>query len=544
MTDFSNQFQQFIALCTEEYLIKHANKGLYNRAGKDIEKGIQVEFTFQHDHVICRLEDEIICQLKSDMDSHVCSCPSDKICKHIVISILSYMQNYELEVEVKAADFTWLLSQPLGEIYKQFSESQVEEVLFRLSYTEQLEIGEGSFLTIKMRWQAVEVSFFEEADVSKSICSCKQKESCIHRLEAILRYRAMHQVIDESWYQTNKQVDYSLDVVFDSKQMITDIIGLGLAKLPETICARLEVLAIAAHNGNLPQLEKDIRSINGQLTLFFKRHVRFSKEAFLEKLTKTYLSMVALEKELSQEQKKQVVGSFKSRYHMIPRLRLYALGANPWETRSSYKGITYYFYSLDDKKIYTYTESRPVYYDDIQFRFKEQYEQKIPWGKDLTMNELSRAQIELRTCKVNREQRLSSSEETMLEIQSREYIENVDFGHYLVQDWTKKPGDHNPSLFQDRREQLAILQVRKVSGSTYDQMTQSFIFTVNDSADNELLLTIPYNKEWEGIVPFLEQDKKLVELHDFYVFVQVYEENIYPISFLKEGILNNLKLDF
>lgn len=545
MTDFLIQFEQFIALCTEEYLIKHANKGLYNRAVKDMEKGLQVTFTFESDHVICKLEDEIICHVKADMDSHACNCPSDKICKHIIIAILSYRQNYQPEIEAKPADFSWLLTQPLGEIYHQFTEAQVEEVLFRLSYAEQLEIGEGSFLTVKMSWQDVEVSFTEEADIRKSICSCKQKERCIHRIEAILRYRAMHQAIDDSWYQTHKQIDYSLDVVHDSKQIITDIISLGLAKLPETICARLEVVAIAAHNGNLPQLEKDIRNIHGQLTLFFQRHIRFSKEAFLEKLTSTYLSTVALEKEQSQEQLRQVIGRFKSRYYTVPRLRLYALGANPWTTRSSYKGITYYFYCIDDKKIYSYTDSRPVYYEGIEFRFKEQYEQRSPWGREWTMNELSRSQLELRTCKVNQEQRISSSEETLLEMKPREAIENVDFGDFLVQNWNERHDkDQHVVLFQGRREQLAIVQVRKVNGSTYDQGTQNFTFTIIDQKGHELVMTIPYNKEWEETIPFLEKDEKFLELRDFYIFVHVYEDNIYPISFLKEGAVTNLKLDF
>ncbi|PCN43702.1 hypothetical protein B9C88_14540 [Brevibacillus laterosporus] len=545
MTDFLIQFEQLIARCTEEFLIKHANKGLYNRAVKDMEKGLQVAFTFEADQVVCKLEDEIVCHVKADMNSHVCSCPSEKICKHIIMALLSYKQNYETKVEAKPADFSWLLTKPLGEIYDQFTEAQVEEVLFRISYAEELEIGESSFLTIKMSWQDVEVSFMEEADIRKSICSCKQKESCIHRLEAILRYRAIHQVIDDSWYQTNKHINYSLDVVQNSKEIITEIISLGLAKLPETICARLEVLAIAAHNGQLAQLEKDMRNIHGQVTLFFQRHIRFSQKAFLEKLTSTYLRTVALEKEQSQEQLRQVMGRFKSRYYTIPRLRLYALGANPWATRSSYKGITYYFYCTDDKKIYSYTDSRPVYYEGIEFHFKEQYGQRSPWGREWRMNDLSRSQLELRACKVNREQRISSSEETLLALKSRESIENVDLGDFLIHNWNERHArDQHMALFQGRQEQLAIIQVSKVNGSTYEQGTQNFIFTVNDQKGNELVMTIPYNQEWEKTIPFLEKDKKFLELRDFYIFAHVYEQHIYPISFLKGEAVTNLKLDF
>ncbi|WP_232698463.1 hypothetical protein [Brevibacillus daliensis] len=544
MADFQEQFQLFLSLCTEEYVIKHANKGLYNRAIKDMEKGVQVVYTFHQDHVVCTLNDGAVCTLTNHINSYSCSCPSDKICKHVLIAILYYKEHNELEVESKQADYSWLLTQSLQEIQKNFTGAQIEEVLFRILHEEELEVSEGSFLTVKLNVQGIEVSFVEEADCSKSICSCRQNESCIHRLEALLRYRMMHGDEDfDLLYQAGQSVEYSSEVIQDCKQILTEVITLGLAKLPQTICSRLEVLAIAAHNGNLPTLEKGLRSAKGELELFLKRHVRFSQEVFLEKITQMYMSIVALEKEGSIKQKKQLIGSFKSKYYLVPRLRLYALGANPWETRSSYRGITYYFYSLDNHKIYTFTESRPVYYDDATFSFKDYYGKQSPWGKDITMKSLSGAQFQLKGCKVNRERRLSSNEETRLELQERIPIEEIDLSEYLVTNWMEKSEEDEIQLFQERRDNLVILKVAMISSASFNSMTQNLDLVVEDAEQNQLTLTIPYNQEWESNVKFLEKSKRLLELRDLYILVQKYDGMNYPISILKEDTISNLKLD-
>lgn len=121
----------------------------------------------------------------------------------------------------------------------------------------------------------------------------------------------------------------------------------------------------------------------------------------------------------------------------------------------------------------------------------------------------------------------------------------MDLGDFLIHNWNERHvRDQHMTLFQGRQEQLAIIQVSKVNGSTYEQGTQNFIFTVNDQKGNELVMTIPYNKEWEKTIPFLEKDKKFLELRDFYIFAHVYEQHIYPISFLKDEAVTNLKLDF
>lgn len=551
MADFTSEFHRFIALCNEEYLIKYANKGIYNRSIKEMEKGMTVSYKFGDDYVECALSDDSVCRLHANIDRFSCSCPSDKICKHVIIAIVYYAENHlqagaetEEELETYKPDFSWLLQLQPSHISKAFTPAQLEEVLFRLDYFEEMDIVETSFLTMTLRTQDISVSFDSESEIGKSMCTCKAKGNCLHKLEVILRYRAMHQLQDREQLQASvTDVSYETDVVAEAKTLIAEILGIGLAKLSQTICTRLELLAIAAHNGNLPRVEKDIRGIHGELNLFFQRHVKFSTEALLDRLSRVYLSLLALEKTDHIEAKKQLLGSFKSKYHMVPQLSLYALGANPWETRSGYKGITYYFYSLSDQRIYTYTEARPVYYEGISFSFKDSYKGKVPWGGLISMEELSHSQVILTQAKTNREQRLSSSEETQLTIVPRDNIEELDLGKVLVRDWSSDWKDAAGDMFETALDSVFVLKAKKFNQVDFDQKTQQLILTIEDEQCDSLPLSISYQGEFARNIRHLEQNKRLLELRDVYLLVQKIGDGLYPISIMQGKSLTSFKLD-
>lgn len=551
MADFTSEFHRFIALCNEEYLIKYANKGIYNRSIKEMEKGMTVSYEFGDDYVECALSDDSVCRLHASIDRFSCSCPSDKICKHVIIAIVYYAENHlqagaetEEELETYKPDFSWLLQLQPSHISKAFTPAQLEEVLFRLDYFEEMDIVETSFLTMTLRTQDISVSFDSESEIGKSMCTCKAKGNCLHKLEVILRYRAMHQLQDREQLQASvTDVSYETDVVAEAKALIAEILGIGLAKLSQTIGTRLELLAIAAHNGNLPRVEKDIRGIHGELNLFFQRHVKFSTEALLDRLSRVYLSLLALEKTDHTEAKKQLLGSFKSKYHMVPQLSLYALGANPWETRSGYKGITYYFYSLSDQRIYTYTEARPVYYEGMSFSFKDSYKGKVPWGELISMEELSHSQVILTQAKTNREQRLSSSEETRLTIVPRDNIEELDLGKVFVRDWSSGWKDAAVDMFETALDSVFLLKAKKFNQVDFDQKTQQLILTIEDEQCHSLQLSISYQGEFARNIRHLEQNKRLLELRDVYLLVQKIGDGLHPISIMQGKSLTSFKLD-
>ncbi|MGV2882343.1 hypothetical protein [Paenibacillus taichungensis] len=564
MSGFEQKFRIFSELCTEDYLIRYANKGLYKRSLKELDNGVTVQYTWNEASVSCQLSDGTHCTLENTLDHWECSCPADNICKHILISILYYQREHqtedtlnqgeaasseELEPEsglVTESRFRWMVEWDLAPLIKSYSSSLIEEVLFRLRYPEQIEVLEDSLLTVRLVKQEIEVSFTEEASLAKALCKVKQTAGNMAKLEALLRYR-MQQGLDDTEAISGRVHDatFSLQTVQECRSMLAGLLQTGLARLPQSYMAQLETLAIAAHSGHLPDVERSLRGIQGELQLFFNRHVRFSMQSMLDRVSKLYLALQVLEQEkVSTFKQSQLIGSFRSKYYAVPELHLYGLGADAWETRSGYRGITYYFYCFDDAEIYTYSDVRAVYYEDNQFSYTEHYGSFTPWLPNLTFRQFAGEEVEFRSVKVNEEHRLSSGEGAKLTLLPRTSVEEMNLGKYM-QDIPSVLAEDPRSfeLFSVPKERLAMIKVARVVEHRFDKQSQNLILTMESDHGETLDLTLPYSTEWETMIKRLESGYGTGTLEHFYAFVRIEQQRIYPISFLKGPTVISLKLD-
>lgn len=558
---FETSFGQFAKLCTEDYLVRYSNKGLYNRALKDISKGVDVKYAWGESSVSCELNDGTVCTLENTLAHWKCTCPSDSLCKHVLIAILFYAQQLsttsstheegELEGSMQqpgssAERFNWLLAADLSPLIKPFNVSMVEEVLFRLRYPEELEVAQNALLTVCLKLQGAEVSFTEEANPAKALCKIKDRAGELLKLEALLRYRALKGLDDQEALRSKVyKAAFSPDTVRECKELIHAMLRTGLARLPQSYTAQLETLAVAARSGQLPDVERGLRGIQGELELFFNRHVRFSMQELLDRVTKLYLALELLEREtLPAAKKEQLIGAFRSKYYALPKLRLYGLGAEPWETRSGYRGITYYMYGLDDQQVYTYSDARAVYYEGNDFSFAKHYAGYSPWLASLTMRQFAGEELVFEHIKVNEERRLSSGEGASLTLVARQSINEVNVGK-LVSDLPalRQAGVEQPVLFSDVKERLALIKLARITGNRFDKSSQSLVLEVEDEAGEQLELILPYQADWEKNVKRLEAGYGAASLESFYAFVRIEGGQAYPISFLHNTKLLSLKLD-
>lgn len=593
MEPFDSRFRQFIAGCTEDYLIRYANKGLYNRAQKDMDKGITVDYAWtDNERVQSTLSDGIVVQLSDQIEQCECSCPAEQICKHILIAILYHQRHHlissstgsdveitEREIneespvhldEIPASEtlaeqhneynhvqtmseesapserFRWLLDTPLSQLLQSFTTAQLEEAEFRLARPQGIELLYDTLLTVRLIDYGVEVSFSNEthADPAQALCTVKGKDALLYKLEALLRYRQHQGLQDERMLE---QHIYSFEphpqVMKECRELFGEWMQTGLARLPQTITARLETLAVAAHSEALPNLESMLRGIQGELELFFARHVRFNMNILLNRLTSAYLTLEAWEQEQSPARRAELAGSFRSKYYRVPILELYGIGAEPWETRSGYKGITYYWYSLTDRQIYTYSDTRPVYYEANSFAYQLQYNQSCPWRANLPLRQISQEQWIFRGIKANKDHRLSAGDISGMEQQSRYAVEQVDFGTYMLSSLEQLHHTIQPSLFGEKNMSLHMLQLSSIQSVQFDHLTHTTIITAQTLADESISLIIPDHPEWRTMVQQLERSTSFRKLTDFYALVQSDGMNWYPISFLQQDRLMNLKLD-
>ncbi|WP_064638040.1 hypothetical protein [Paenibacillus sp. AD87] len=564
MSGFELKFRMFSKLCTEDYLIRNANKGLYKRSLKELDNGLTVQYIWNEASVSCQLSDGTHCSLENTLDHWECSCPADNICKHILISILYYQREHQTEDTLNQGEaassaqlepesglvtesrFRWMVESDLAPLIKSYSSSLIEEILFRLRYPEQIEVLEDSLLTVRLVKQEIEVSFTEEASLAKALCKVKQTAGNISKLEALLRYR-MQQGLDDTEAISGRVHDttFSLQTVRECRSMLADLLKTGLARLPQSYMAQLETLAIAAHSGYLPDVERSLRGIQGELQLFFNRHVRFSMQSVLDRVSKLYLALQVLEQEkVSAFKQSQLIGSFRSKYYTVPELHLYGLGADAWETRSGYRGITYYFYCFDDAEIYTYSDVRAVYYEDNQFSYTEHYGSFTPWLPNLTFRQFAGEEIQFRSVKVNEEHRLSSGEGAKLTLLPRTSVEELNLGKYM-QDIPSVLAEDARSfeLFSVPKERLAMIKVARIVEHRFEKQSQDLILTMESDHGETLDLTLPYSTEWETMIKRLESGYGTGTLEHFYAFVRIEQQRIYPISFLKGPTVISLKLD-
>lgn len=567
-------------LCTEDYLIRHANKGLYKRSLKDMDSGVTVQYTWNESSVSCKLSDETLCTLENTLDHWNCSCPSDHICKHVLISILYYQREHQTDEDATGeaiqtetvlsevtdnashsisiamdADeltpdhesrFRWMTEFDLSTLIKSYSSSMIEEVCFRLRYPEQIEVLKDSLLTVRLVRQDIEVSFTEEPSLAKALCKVKQTAGNMAKLEALLRYRRQ-QHVDDSNVLSGRVYDtkFSMQTVRECRNMLADLLKTGLARLPKSFMAQLETFAVAAHSGNLPDIERSLRGIQGELQLFFDRHVRFSMQTMLDRVSKLYLALQVLEQEnTSAFMQSQLIGSFRSRYYTVPQLHLYGLGADAWETRSGYRGITYYFYCFEDEEIYTYSDVRAVYYDDNSFSYAEHYGAFTPWLTNVTFRQFAGEELQFQTVKVNNDRRLSSGEGAKLELMTRSNVEDVNLNKYMNDVPSLLREDSRTfELFTNPKERLVILRVARIVDHSFHKRTQHLNLTIEMEEGELLHLTLPYSMDWQMMIQRLESGYGAASLEHFYAFVRMEQGNLYPISFLKGQRVLSLKLD-
>jgi hypothetical protein len=556
--NFIDVFKEFIISCDEIYLIDAANKGLYKRASKEIDKGITAEVSFEEDKAVCKISDGTICDLTDNLEEYKCSCPSKNICKHILICILYIQKNMgsifgeevskenndetvdeennnsndeediinedndikqdkqEQHTELvnnKKGDFSWILDYPIENIKKEITEKQFKDILFRLNFGIDVQVNEENFLIVQYKDTGIRVRFTEKSLIEKTICTCKQKEFCTHKAEAVLYYKLYKKALDLNELYEALDLKICKEAVKEVKCLIKEITILGLARLPESILDRIETTAVVCHSSDLPRLEKLLRSLKSKLQLYFNKHASFSKEAVIRLITRIYNTVTAVEKADSNNLRQSLIGEHKTTYTEIPPIELIGMGAGAWKADSGYEGITYYFFNEKRKIWMTYTSMKPNYYEGRSSRFNNINEGKCPWQIQASMKDISSLKFILYNCKINKNYRISSSEETKGDIISKTDIKNINYGDKLYDDWTKliesiKENFKYNLIQENENTNIALLKITTYGKSSFDEIKQIFKLPVCDINENYINITLKFNADTKYLIKGLERAEK------------------------------------
>ncbi len=88
------RLRQIITAYNDDAVIALANKGLFRRAAKDLQKGIAVAVAAQDDqNIILTIADVKVTMPEAGPASATCTCPATGVCRHIVTAVL-FLKEY------------------------------------------------------------------------------------------------------------------------------------------------------------------------------------------------------------------------------------------------------------------------------------------------------------------------------------------------------------------------------------------------------------------------------------------------------------------
>lgn len=578
--NFLTQLKAYILSINEEYLIGVTNKGIFNRASKDLNSQGVVKITVEEETVKCELSDGNVCSINEDIQSFKCSCPSRSICKHAVMSYLYVKQHMEeifgdisssdseevinKEEEI-IYDYSELLNINLISIKKALGDREFGNLVKRLEFGLKGDVKEGELLQVEFVGEET-VKFIsakgeEKKDIdikdstlaNNSICSCKSKELCRHKAEAIIHYGLYKQTLNKAEVISliNKERVISKEnlesCIEEVRKTLEEIYFTGLARIPESYIDKLEQLAIICHNSDFPDMEKKIRGLKGKLKLYINKNASFSVEGFRYLLQRIYILTIALENCKDEKTLGELMGEHKSSYYEIPPIELTGMGAAKWSTDSGYEGTTFYFTVEGFNRWFTYTMSRNSSYDR-----KSNYNKEVcPWGIDASIESFSKAKIKLINGKVNSDFRLSSSESSRGEVIGATDLSNIylkDKTFSLWKDLFSAVSQNFGLYFNEREENhdLFLIKPARFGESSFNKVHQLFKMPIYDELVEDITLEVKYSKINKKVIENLESMERRKN-YPFMLLTKVYlvegRLKAIPITaYYEDGTLVNLTI--
>ena len=400
-------------------------------------------------------------------------------------------------------------------------------------------IQESSVVTVHLPEQGMTVKLLSPLEYST--CTCHKKELCRHKAAAILWCQMETGVLTREALraETADTPVYDLEEVRDAagqmERFLEELLGTGLSRVSPDVPDYLERLAIISHNARLSRFEGYFRALADSYGRYFARKAAFRTEDLMEQLTRLYRRVQLLGQATGQmegqaagqEAVGKLAGEFRAGYLPVGNLDLIGIAMEHFRSQTGYEGETVYFLEEKTKQWYTYTNARPVFYDESKKKGAWRNRQAgAPWGLNISFENLLKVRIHLNGAKCDSRNRLSSSQETKGEVTGEAGLHVSDIAKWYYQDfgalfreqiwkqqrtWLAEEGE--PDSPGDTRQEDAggkdveplFVQPKSCARAEFSQTEQRLTLPLYDAAGRELLVEVAYSKEEAGTIRYLER---------------------------------------
>jgi len=599
MSDWQSALQEV----DDDYLIGISNKGIVKRAYKDMEtvscEVVQNEL-FTKEEIEVHVGEETV-QIKLPLGESTCSCPSRSICRHVVQGILKLkatvanenqfdkliskettvdektLRESTSKIDTNPANTQELVnctqekSEELTDNYQPTSNTMIQKVeqqiadyptekLCKILGTKRLQelincakagrkpqITYSSVATVQPLANSTSVRLLFPLEYST--CTCHKKEFCVHKAEAVLWCKLdLGQLqIDDLRQTKGTDTEYNMeqvqDVALQMQKFLEELLDTGLSRTSQDALDHMERMAIICHNAKLPNFESDWRRLQDSYQKYIKRVASLGIQTLMRQLTELNRQTVLLRQAQSAFDVSKLAGAFRAEYTSALDLDLVGIAAEHFVSKSGYEGDTVYFLEQNTKMWYTFTQARPIFYDNdasVVYRTTQYYTQEPPWGLTVPFRDFASSYIHLGNAKCDDRGRISSSKDTKGQLTGERTGKNVltteILGKWYYQDFVQ--------LFQDffnMDRQLVFLKPTSCDPAVFLETEQKLFMNLYDERGKAVVIELIYSKnEVEGI-RYLE---KITNDNLPYFFGKIYLRDgrirMYPITVFKKEELREV----
>ncbi len=292
------RLHEVAALLEDEALAALANRGLLRRARKDLAKATPQVEGAEGGRLRLTVQDQVVV-LAVEPTASTCSCPSDKVCRHILTGWLHLAAQAPFAgatsppgtgAAVAAGEPTEVLSEvlePDDEALRKWAGTQlVRRAVGELSKGLVVCVDAGPPLLITIDEWSQTVRWLPGGGLTGMLCSCHATEPCLHRVVAVVGAQVVCGTrrldLEDPMLRPAEGAPRTRTELLDELgKVLAETVALGTTRISQATASRLRTLATSAHGVDLPRLERALQSLAQEVVLQLDRHGQAWSEALL-----------------------------------------------------------------------------------------------------------------------------------------------------------------------------------------------------------------------------------------------------------------------
>lgn len=542
--------QTQLACFDEDAFVALANRGLYRRAQKDLEK-LPAEVIEDTPQQLTVALGEYRIRFDPQGPARAqCSCPASGVCQHILAAAISLQRlapsgetaasantsaepDPQLAVAGPAPDPLEALSAALLAIAHADLVRHAGRPGYRWAwqYVEDLDpecdltVAGERHIVIGLRHPRITLRYMG-GGLASLVADVDTPQLARLQVAAVLAYRramGLENPPPSGTAQQSGQLDLGKDHVIAASlpeaqaasrarlcaaltALLGDCIELGLSHLSPAVHERFTTLAMWAQGAEYYRMALLLRRIADHVEALLARTGDADEHRLFDELTLAHgLTSALLAAAAQGRAPAALVGRARSQYVQSGAIELLGLGAMAWRAKSGYVGLTTLFWAPQEQVFMSYTDARP----ELQRAYNPvaRYDAPGPWSGLGALSLTTGRRVRLTHAQINPQGRISGVESTSAAVQS---VADFAQGLAVSADWA----DLARQLAGSRRSLLAepepmrdwaVLAPAKWGQVRFDAVRQTLVWPVHDSTGAVILIELVYSDYSAHAIRRIEQ---------------------------------------